>query len=291
MTVTCLLKNCIYAGFVEAPKWEVSGRKGQHEGLISFETHQKILDTLEGRKRIAARKDYDQDFPLRGYVLCDVCGRKMTAAWSKGCRRHYPYYTCITRGCEEKGKSIRRADIENGFYEILKCMEPSSELGSVATAMISDAWTARISEAEEAKKELARQMKAIEKQIEALLERVVEASSSVLVKAYEGRLTKLEREKLVLVERIEKWAPPKGKCGECIELALEFLSSPCKIYEKGGRSGRRLVAKLAFAKPVRYSRKAGYRTPQISFPFKVLRGISDGNIDMVPPERLELPTL
>ncbi len=281
MTVTRLLKKSIYAGYVEAPKWEVSVRKGQHEGLISFETHQKILDILKGGKRNAVRKDYDEDFPLRGFVLCDVCGRKMTAAWSKGCRRHYPYYTCKTRGCPEKGKSIRRADVEGGFHEILKRMEPSSELAGVATAMISDAWATRLSEAEEAKKELVRQMKAIEKQIETLLERVVDASSSVLVKAYEERITKLEREKLVLVERGENWAPPKGKCEECIELALNFLSSPCKIYENGGHAECSLVAKLAFAKPVRYSRKEGYRTPEISFPFKVLRDISDGHGEMV----------
>jgi site-specific DNA recombinase len=287
-TVTRLLTNSIYAGYVESQIINVDVRKGQHEWLISFETHQKILDTLAGRKRTAVRRDYNKDFPLRGHVLCDVCGRKMTAAWSKGCRRRYPYYMCMTRGCEEKGKSIRRADVENGFHEILKCMQPSRELVSVATAMISDAWTARISEAEEAKTELARQIKAIEKQTEALLERVVEASSSVLVKAYEERITKLEREKLVLIERVEKWAPPKGKCEECIELALEFLSSPCKVYENGGHVERRLVAKLAFAQPVRYSRKQGYRTPKIAFPFKVLRDVSDRKIDMVRSERLEL---
>ena len=290
MTVARLLKKCIYAGYVEAPKWEVSVRKGQHEGLISFETHQKILDILEGGKRTAVRKDYDEDFPLRGFVLCDVCGRRMTAAWSKGCRRHYPYYTCKTRGCAEKGKSIRRADVENGFHEVLKSMEPSSKLASVATSMISDAWALRLSEAEEAKKELARQMNAIEKQIEVLLERVVDASSSSVIKAYEKRITKLECEKLVLVERGKNWVPPEGKCEECIELALKFLSNPCKIYENGGHAERSLVAKLAFAKPVRYSRKEGYRTPEISFPFKVLKNISDGHGDMVLLERIELST-
>lgn len=81
MTITRLLKKLAYAGYVEAPKWDVSLRKGQHEALISFETFQRIQDRLEGRKRApAARKDYNEDFPLRGFVLCDCCGNAMTGA-------------------------------------------------------------------------------------------------------------------------------------------------------------------------------------------------------------------
>jgi hypothetical protein len=125
MTVTRILKKTVYAGFVEAPKWGVSVRTGEHVGLISFVTWQRIQAILAGKKRApAARKDYNEDFPLRGFVLCDCCGNAMTAAWSKGCRRHYPYYFCMTRGCEAKSKSVPRAKIEAAFADILKT--PSS---------------------------------------------------------------------------------------------------------------------------------------------------------------------
>ena len=36
--VTDLLSRLVYAGLVEAPKWNVSRRKGRHEPLISVET-------------------------------------------------------------------------------------------------------------------------------------------------------------------------------------------------------------------------------------------------------------
>lgn len=51
MTITRLLKKVVYAGYIEAPKWDVSLRKGKHEGLISFETYERIQDNLAGRKR------------------------------------------------------------------------------------------------------------------------------------------------------------------------------------------------------------------------------------------------
>lgn len=55
MTVNRLLKKVVYAGYVEAPKWGVSVRKGYHEGLISFETHQRIIENIEGKKETLRR--------------------------------------------------------------------------------------------------------------------------------------------------------------------------------------------------------------------------------------------
>ncbi len=287
MTVWRLLRKVVYAGYVEAPKWGVSVREGQHEGLISFETHQRILDTLEGKKRPAARKDFSEDFPLRGFVLCNDCGKPMTAAWSKGCRKHYPYYLCDTRGCTSKQKSIPRAKIEEGFERILKTMQPSRKLFELARMMFADAWEARLADAHTAKAEFTRRLKAVDEQIEGLLDRVVEASSPSVVSAYEGRIAKLEREKIILKERANRSVPPKGHLEEFIELSLRFLANPWNIYEKGGVDIRHAVLRLAFTQPLKYCRKTGYRTPETSFPFKVLAGFSGQNGEMVPPEGIE----
>ncbi|MEM6974374.1 MAG: zinc ribbon domain-containing protein [Pseudomonadota bacterium] len=139
MTVTRLLKKVVYAGYVEAPKWDVSLRKGVHDPLISFETHERILENLEERRRPAARKDFSEDFPLRGFVCCKSCGNPMTAAWSTGCRERYAYFRCMTRKCPEFSKSIPVRKIENGFAKILKGMQPTRKLMSVAEHMFRQA--------------------------------------------------------------------------------------------------------------------------------------------------------
>jgi site-specific DNA recombinase len=51
MTVSRLLRKAVYAGYMEAPGWDISLRKGKHEGLISFETFERIQENLAGRKR------------------------------------------------------------------------------------------------------------------------------------------------------------------------------------------------------------------------------------------------
>lgn len=282
MTITRLLKKAVYAGYVEAPTWNVSLREGQHEGLISFSTHQRVLDALEGKKRApAARKDFDEDFPLRGFVLCDCCGNAMTAAWSKGCRKHYAYYRCMTRGCEEKSKSIPRDKLEGDFEAILQAMQPSKKMCELVKMMFVDAWEHRLAGAHAAKAEVTKQMKMVEAQIESLLDRLVEASSPTVVSAYEGRIAKLEREKIVLNEKASLCVPPKGRLEGCIELSLKFLSSPWKIYRNGGHALRQTVLRLAFSEPIRHSRKEAYGTPKFSFPFKVLGEISGQKNEMV----------
>ena len=288
--VTKLLKRPIYAGYVEAPNWDISLRKGHHEPLVSFETLNRILEHLENNARPAARKDINEDFPLRGFVHCDDCGKPMTACWSKGCRRHYPYYLCGTRGCPSKQKSIPRSKIEDGFAEILRSLQPTHQLFELVRVMFKDAWDMRLKEAHTAKDAIAKQLRDVERQIEGLLDRVLDATNPSLVSAYESRITKLEREKILLTEKAEKIIPPKGRFEEFIELSLSFLSSPWNIYENGHLTLKQTVLRLAFTEPLRYSRESGYRTPETTFPFKVLAGFSNQKCEMVLLERIELST-
>ena len=282
MTVNRLLKKVVYAGYVEAPKWGVSVRNGHHEGLIDFETYQQIQEVLEGKKRRpAARADFNEDFPLRGFVACDCCGNAMTGAWSKGKYRHYAYYRCQTRNCENKGKSTPVAKIEEGFANILKGMQPAKELFDLAKAMLRDAWNMRLALALSEKDALEKQLGDVNRQLENMLDRIVEANSASVVSAYESRIEKLERDKLVLNDKIAKSVPPKGRLEDCIELSLKFLSSPWNIWKNGDFAMRQAVLRLAFAEPLRYSQNGVYETPKFSFPFKCLGGFSGSKSEMV----------
>ena len=282
MTITRLLKKVVYAGYVEAPKWGVSARKGHHEGLIDFETHQQIIDVLEGKKRRpAARADFNEDFPLRGFVACECCGNAMTGAWSKGKYRHYAYYRCQTRNCENKGKSVAAAKAEEGFLRILKGMQPVKELFDLATAMLKDAWGMRLALALNEKEALKNQLADINAKLEDMLDRIVEANSASVIAAYESRIDKLEKDKLILRERIAKTVPEKGRLEDCIELSLKFLSSPWNLWKSGDFATRQTVLRLAFADPLILGRNGVYETPNFAFPFKYLGKFSEQKSEMV----------
>jgi DNA invertase Pin-like site-specific DNA recombinase len=70
-----ILERSVYTGIMDAPKWKLSGIQGKHAPLISYETHQRILERLHGPRFGVVRKDTRDDFPLRGVVLCACCER------------------------------------------------------------------------------------------------------------------------------------------------------------------------------------------------------------------------
>ena len=291
MTIKRLLQKVVYAGYVEAPKWGVSLRKGQHDALISFETWQRIQETLEGKKRFyPARKDYNEDFPLRGFVTCKCCGNAMTAAWSKGKTKRYAYYRCETRGCEAKSKSVARAKLEAGFDEIMQRLAPSRRLVEMAGAMFEDAWALKEETFREEQLERKAQLKAVEKEIDQTLDKIMEAENKSVIRAFEKRIDKLEQQKIVLSEKLSNSPSQQRGKRECMELSLQFLANPWIIYRNGSHAVRQTVLRLAFAEPLTYCPKEAYGTPKISFPFKVLGEIAGENGEMVLLERIELST-
>ncbi|MFK7871529.1 MAG: hypothetical protein AB8B58_20120 [Roseobacter sp.] len=156
----------------------------------------------------------------------------MTACWSKGKTKTYPYYLCDTHGCASKRKSIPRAKIEGGFSESLISMQPTSKVFELASAMFKDAWGQRLSQAEEAQGLFKKQLRDVEKPSEDVLDRIMEASSASVISAYEARFEKLERQKLVLAEKATSSLPKNGQRERFIEFALKSLSNPCNTCEK-----------------------------------------------------------
>ncbi|MEM9354982.1 MAG: recombinase family protein [Pseudomonadota bacterium] len=61
-----LLRRPHYAGYIEVPDWDVSFRKGHHEGLVSLETFEKVQERLREGARVPFRGNIEEDFPLRG---------------------------------------------------------------------------------------------------------------------------------------------------------------------------------------------------------------------------------
>ena len=88
--VSLLLGKAIYAGYVEAIKWGVSRRKGNHKGIISYKTFEKIQTRLTMGVLAPARKDISNDFSLRGFVTCGDCNKTLRSCWSTGKYKNTP---------------------------------------------------------------------------------------------------------------------------------------------------------------------------------------------------------
>ena len=282
--VTDILTRVLYAGYIEAPDWDVPLREGRHEGLISFGTFERIQQRLKGAAYAPARADINADFPLRGAVACAHCGKPLTACWSTSQTGvKHPYYMCFGKGCPRYRKSIQREKIEGQFVALLERLTPAQTLVGMAYAMFKDVWGQRSAQAVAIAKACERGVAKIAKHIGTLLDRIVNASSETVVGAYEEKIAELERGKLALTEKQLSAGQRRGTFEELFELAMRFLSSPSKIWNSGTLEHKKLVLRLTFAGHLAYCPESGFRTPKTSLPFKVLEGIRIGsNADGAP---------
>lgn len=104
-----LIRNPVYCGKIQIPAYkheEALIVKGLHQPVISEELFNDVQDVLNGRRRkFAFKTSAKEELPLRGYMVCPRCGKKLTGGTSRGGRgiRHF-YYHC-TKGCPERAKA------------------------------------------------------------------------------------------------------------------------------------------------------------------------------------------
>ena len=259
----------------------VSLRKGNHDALISFQTYRRIQERLEGKAKVPARKNLNEDFPLRGFVSCTDCGAPMTAYWAKGRSNRYPYYECKKKGCSSYGKTFKREVVESEFEDLLRSLIPTPRLFRIVELMFRDLWDQRLVSQEGRATALKAEMARTEQRIAQMLDRAVDASSQTLAQKYEERIEALEHQKLEISEKIAQCGRPIRDYDETLRTAMTFLGNPHKLWASGGYMERRAVLKLTFSDRLAYGRNGFVRTAtsdEIALPFKMLGDLSGENI-------------
>jgi len=275
-----LLTQPIYAGYIEYAPWGLSLRKGQHEGLISYETFLRIQERLKEGAYAPARKNLNADFPLRGFVECE-CGSPFTACWSKGRNKYYAYYICQNRECDYYGKSLNRDKIESEFGELVKQLTPPKGLIKTAIKFLKMQWEHRAKNAQGHSQSLEAEKANIDKEINRLMSGVIGATDPDVIGAFESKIKQCKQEKIAMDEKIAQCGQPVKDFDEIYRTALDFLGKPHELWVSELYEYKRALLKLAFTGRVKYVRNEGYRTNKISLPFKVLgnkKGHQNGDL-------------
>ena len=148
--------------------------------------------------------------------------------------------------------------------------------------MFRDLWDAKLASVRTQSGSLQKEMREVERKVTQLLDRIVDASSASVVAAYEKRIKELETQKALMQERIANCGKPLKSFGETYRTAFGFLANPCLLWHSDRIEDRRAVLKLVFSDHLPYVRGEGYRTPEISMPFRLLGGIQMDEKGMVP---------
>ncbi|HEV8574162.1 MAG TPA: zinc ribbon domain-containing protein, partial [Dehalococcoidia bacterium] len=135
------------------------------------------------------------DFPLRGFVRCDVCGRPLTGSWSKGRNGHYAYYHC-QRQC--RAVNVSKVKLEGAFVDELALLQPTPGYMRLVKDRILHVWEQRRAEAKDRTAEQQRRLHAIQQKLDRLDEAFL-YSESIDITSYGRQRDKL-REELTLAQ-------------------------------------------------------------------------------------------
>ncbi|MEH6477621.1 MAG: recombinase family protein [Sneathiella sp.] len=277
-----ILRNRLYAGFYVVKTDGFPLVEGKHPKLISFSEHQAILERLEGRAVARVRKDVSSDFPLRGFVLCEACETLMTSNWSEGRAKPYPYYICRRRGCARYGKSIRREKIEAAFEDVLRRIQPEPSFMRIFSQMLQDAWKLRGRKDSQSSKDRKKRISEINRKIDLTMDRYVENVSDVVTSALERKLEKLHSDRACEEQKATRASDTTSNFSDVFEPAAPILEKPLKIWKKSTLEWRQAMIRMIFAQPAVYSRKDGFRTVNLTLPFRALADCCASEYGLVP---------
>jgi site-specific DNA recombinase len=147
-----IFRNKFYAGILTSPTYKEEV-KGQHTPMVTVEQFYRVQSILEGRcvnksKTNVKKTRNNQQFPLRRIVKCANCGTGLTAGWSRGRSKRYPYYRCAN-GC--KNTSIRAEKLDEEVVELLKSITPKKECLELFTQYVIDEYEDRLKNLKKAK--------------------------------------------------------------------------------------------------------------------------------------------
>jgi site-specific DNA recombinase len=173
--------------------------QGDFEPIVDEPTFFRAQALLDGRVVVSGpRQRNHPDFPLRGFVRCDVCGRPLTGSWSKGRNGHYAYYHC-QRQC--RAVNVSKAALEGAFVDELTLLQPTAGYMRLVKDRILHVWEQRRAEAKERTTEQERRVKAIQQKLDRLDEAFL-YSESIDLTSYSRQRDKL-REELTLARHTE----------------------------------------------------------------------------------------
>lgn len=123
-----MIRNPIYMGVIKQFGLTIVGN---FKPIVEPELFLRVLGKLDknAKKMPIYRKD-NEEFPIRGLVICDACKKGLTASWSRGNGGKYAFYRCTH--CPKK--NYRRDDrdghdgLETKFIKFLNGYHYKQEL-------------------------------------------------------------------------------------------------------------------------------------------------------------------
>lgn len=259
-----ILKNPYYAGYLRVKEWNNEIFVGRHKAMLPKEDFDTIQDIASGKKTVyAPRSRSNPEFPLRQDVYCGTCGRKLSGGFSRGKTKRYPYYLCP----QCRRPSVPRKELHREFLDLIVGIKPDPVGTKLFRLVMEDHLKLQNRQKvenlgmlrEKVEKLDSKRQKIIDGWLEGVLEEGI----------YKEQLDKVEAELREVRNEVVLNSVGEGSLSKTLDNAAEFFEHCDLAWLKGDIGTRQRVQEAIFPNGLVYQ-YTGFRTPEISLPFKVI---------------------
>lgn len=264
-----LLRNKGYIGKVFVPAFENEKDEwvdGKHEAIIDDKTFYAVQDILAGRKKNLPSKFsiVRAELPLRGFLICPQCGRKLTGSASTGRRGDKFYYYHCNYGCKERQVAT---DVNNQFENLLAELKSNELAIKLQAAVLKDRLLKRNNdskdELDKISKEIAKQKIRLQNARELMLDGEFSASDYKDMKLeIEEKMAALNREESNLRIGNENQS---AKIQQCLDLLVNLH----QYYVSSDTSKKQSIIGSIFPEKLIFENQK-YRTTKINWVVSML---------------------
>ena len=293
--VSRMLKNILYAWYIEFPKWWIKRLKAQHKAIISLKTFENIQKKLKKNPQYIESKiesnlnrvDRSNDFPLRGFLYCEKSKQMISGSWSQWKKEKFPYYT-YPRKSSMFGKVINRDKLHIEFSNLLISIQPNESVVQAFEKVVIHEDQIRKDNDMEYRDVLESDMKKINSKINKFIERIWSANSEVLIENYEKQVEELEREKVKISQNLSK--EPKD-VRTPLKRKMKMVRNALDIWKYSDVENKKSLLKSIFPEGIPINEKKQVGTPTFSLVYQSFSIGESSHLSMVDFVKRNLNTL
>ena len=248
-----LLRNRIYAGWIDVQSLGVSGR-GDFTPLVDDGLFQRVQVRLKGRGVVLTPHQRNHpDFPLRRFVACDACGTPLTGSWSRGRSSRYAYYSCRDRSCRRI--KVRKERLDAEFVTLLERLQPNADYMRLFKEIVLDVWQARQADVTRLRVDLGRRVAAVRQRLDQLDDAFIYRHAIDQTTYDHQRDTLREERTLAEVELHEATIEDVDVVG-IVGFAEHLLTNAARLWRAASLDQRQRLQRVFFPEGLRFDGEA-----------------------------------
>ncbi len=274
-TTENMLKNPIYAGYIQSKYTDYKRLAGLHQALIAPDIFEKNQRILSGKNRIQFKND-DSEYPLRrDFLKCGYCEKFVTGSAPRGNGGRYPRYGCMyCKSSKIGGKKVSKSseEVHKEFRYILSRIRYNEGRLKLFKQIVLTRWCDEYDDALKSAHEINQDIDKLKAERSRTVrkftaDQITYQEKESVVKDIDTEIENLENKKL----EADIYAEQKEKI---VENAILFMEDPSEFWNRAPLQIQKRVQSFIFPECLSYDFEKGFGTVKVNESYLLINKIA-----------------